>query len=146
MRFATVALSSQSAPANYDKVRLLGLHGCRSIFRRVISPKDFYSERFLFRTGCVLKGCFSERFFFILKGFYSENSELNLSKKKFGEITVRIYNLTGSNYRMQPKFRRIFDIIKIFDPNGFWSQRFLFRISEKWPFGIKTVRIKNRSG
>ena len=26
VRFATVALSSQSAPANYDKMRLLGLH------------------------------------------------------------------------------------------------------------------------
>ena len=44
------------------------------------------------------------------------------------------------------KFRRIFDIIKFFDPNGFWSERFLFRISEKRPFGIKTVRIKNCSG
>ena len=26
MRFATAALSSQSAPAKYDKMRLLGLH------------------------------------------------------------------------------------------------------------------------
>ena len=26
VRFATAALSSQSAPANYDKIRLLGLH------------------------------------------------------------------------------------------------------------------------
>ena len=26
VRFATAALSSQSAPANYDKMRLLGLH------------------------------------------------------------------------------------------------------------------------
>ena len=62
MRFATAALSSQSAPANYDKMRLLGLHGCRSIFRRVISLKDFYSERFLFRKVVFPKGFYSERF------------------------------------------------------------------------------------
>ena len=37
--------------------------GCRSIFRRVISPKGFYSERFLFRKVVFPKG------------FYSENSE-----------------------------------------------------------------------
>ena len=73
VRFATAALSSQSALANYDKMRLLGLHACRSIFRRVISPKGFipngfYSKRFLFRKVVFPKGFYSER-------FYSKNSE-----------------------------------------------------------------------
>ena len=53
VRFATAALSSQSAPANYDKVRLLGLHGCRN---------GFYSERFVFWKVVFRKGFYSERF------------------------------------------------------------------------------------
>ena len=32
------------------------------------------------------------------------------------------------------------DIIQFFNPNGFWSERFLFRISETRPFGIQTFR------
>ena len=84
VRFATAALNrgSQSALANYDKMRLLGLHGCRSIFRRVISPKGFYSERFLFRKVVFPIDFYSERFLprkFEIKTF--RNKTLRHSKK-----------------------------------------------------------------
>ena len=77
VRIATAALSSQSAPANYDKMRLLGLHGCRSIFWRVISPKGFYSERFLFR-----KVVFPIFFFFFSERFLLRKFEIRTFRNK----------------------------------------------------------------
>ena len=56
--------------------------GCKSIFQRVIVPKSFYSERFLFRRIIILKS-------FISKSCYSEKF---LSRRivilKFGIMTL----------------------------------------------------------
>ena len=63
--------------------------------RKVFIPKGFYSEQFLFRTVVFPKGFYSERC--LLQKFGIKTFQ---NKKPFGEITVQIYNLTGSNYRV----------------------------------------------
>ena len=64
---------------------------CRSIFRRVIVLKSFYSERFLFRRFIIPK-------IFIPKGLYSEDfyQEQMVVIPKLGTVTLWDKNLQRS--------------------------------------------------
>ena len=64
--------------------------GCRSIFRRLIVPKSYYSDRFLFRRVIFLKS-------FILESCYSKKESQRVFISKFGIITLQNNDPLGWN-------------------------------------------------
>ena len=107
--------------------------GDSSIFRRLISPNGFYSERFIFRNFFIPIG----RFFELYLVLWSER----LIIRRVIAPKILIPKCHCSERFL---IRKVF-IPNGFYPGGFWSERFYFRKVVSPKFEIKTFRIKNRS-
>ena len=103
VRFATAALSSQSAPANYDKTRLLGLHiACQygvhiniaCIIRSLVCCCCYDLKFTLADTSNLLSKIFSMFFFFF---FFQKENEESMFPSQTKQWMIKILNIKCMN-------------------------------------------------